>query len=208
MRKILIIDDCEDILFAISEFFKFKNWDVFTAENIEQGLKIIKEQAIDIVIIDYQMPEINGVMGVKLIRLLDLYVPIIAMTIADDQKIADEFFKAGVNDFAIKPIKMLDLYSRVNVHLKNQNYKDLQSSLRPREHQKGITEDTIILIEEKLRGIKEYLTIESISLKTGLAPQTVNKYMNYLIDKEDIKMEIIYGQRGRPKKRYCFKETE
>ena len=204
MKKILIIDDSEEILFAISEFFRFKNWDVYTAENMEDGLKIVKNKKINIVIVDYHMPQINGVMGVKLIRMLDQDVPIIAMTIADDQETADEFFKAGVNDFAIKPIKMIDLYSRVNVHLKNRSSKDFQGSLRLREHQKGISENTIILIEEKLKGLTEYITVEEISEKTGLAPQTVNKYMVYLTEREEVEIEVIYGKRGRPKNKYCL----
>lgn len=206
MKKILIIDDSKEILFAISEFFKIKGWHVESAENIEDSLKIIEKEKFSIIIIDYHMPYINGVTGVKLIRMLDENVPIIAMTVADTEKIANEFFKAGVNDFAIKPIKMLDLYSRVNVNLNNNNNNNNNSvkNLELREYQKGITENTVMLIKDKLKGITGYLTIEKISEKTGLAPQTVNKYMIFLTDIGEVKVEIIYGQRGRPKKKYCF----
>ena len=51
-NKILIIDDSKEILFAISEFFRIKNWDVFTALSMEEALKIVNTKKLDIIIID------------------------------------------------------------------------------------------------------------------------------------------------------------
>lgn len=203
-NKILIIDDSEEILFAISEFFKLKEWEVYTALNIEEALKFLnsKEKTVDIIIIDYNLPYINGIIGVKLIRQINSDVPIIALTIEGEEKIAEQFFEVGANDFAIKPIKVLDLYSRVNVHLKNVSKHKEEISF---EYRKGINENTIILIEEKLSGINEYLTIEEISEITGLAPKTTNKYMSYLVEIKKADMQIIYGKIGRPKNKYLLK---
>lgn len=204
INRILIIDDSEDILFAISEFFKLKGWEVHTALNVEEALKYLnsKKNEIDIIIIDYNLPYINGIIGVKLIRQINSNVPIIALTIEGEEKIAEQFFKVGANDFAIKPIKVLDLYSRVNVHLKNiSKHKDEINF----EYRKGINENTIILIEEKLSGINKYLTIEEISEITGLAPKTTNKYMSYLTEIKKVDLQIIYGKIGRPKNKYLLK---
>lgn len=203
-NKILIIDDSEEILFAISEFFKLKDWEVFTALNVEEALKFLnsKESEVDIIIIDYNLPYINGVIGVRLIRQINPTVPIIALTIEGEEKIADQFFEVGANDFAIKPIKVLDLYSRVNVHIKNRTHMKEELNL---EYRKGINENTIFLIEEKMKDIKEYLTIEEISEITGLAPKTTNKYMGYLVEIKKVDMEIIYGKIGRPKNKYLWK---
>jgi response regulator of citrate/malate metabolism len=204
MKKILIIDDAEEILFAISEFFKMKDWEVYTSENVEEALKIIQENTLDIIIIDYHMPHINGVTGVRIIRMTEPDIPIIAMTIESNEETADEFFRAGVSDFAIKPIKMLDLYSRVNVHLKIR--ENTRTTPKVREYQKGITESTVKLIEENLKDKLEFMTIEKISEITGLAPQTVNKYMVYLNEIGGVELEIDYGKRGRPKNKYRFKK--
>lgn len=203
-NRILLIDDSEDILFAISEFFKLKDWEVFTAVNVEEALRFLnsREGKVDVIIIDYNLPYINGVIGVKLIRQIDPNVPIIALTIEGEEKIAEQFFQVGANDFAIKPIKVLDLYSRVNVHIKKlvKNVED-----KNLEYRKGINENTISLIEEKMRGINEYMTIEEISEITGLAPKTTNKYMNYLLEVKKVDMKIIYGKIGRPKNKYILK---
>ena len=197
-NKILIIDDSKDILFAISEFFLMKDWEVYTAPAMDEALKIVSTKKLDIIIIDYHMPYINGIMGVKLIRQIDENVPIIALTIEGMENIAEEFFLAGADDFAIKPIKVLDLYSRVKVHMSKQNTllskKENIKNEEFREYQKGINNNTISLIEEKMKKLKEYVTIETISEITGLSTQTINKYMNYLIKIGMIDLKIVYGK--------------
>ena len=207
-NKILIIDDSKDILFAISEFFLMKDWEVYTAPAMDEALKIVSTKKLNIIIIDYHMPYINGIMGVKLIRQIDENVPIIALTIEGMENIAEEFFLAGANDFAIKPIKVLDLYSRVKVHMSKQNTllskKENIKNEEFREYQKGINNNTISLIEEKMKKLKEYVTIETISEITGLSTQTINKYMNYLIKIGMIDLKIVYGKVGRPRNEYLW----
>ena len=184
-NKILIIDDSKDIIFAVSEFFLMKDWEVYTALSMEEALKIVSTKELDIIIIDYHMPYINGVLGVKLIRQMNENVSIIALTIEGLENIAEEFFLAGADDFAIKPIKVLDLYG---------------------DYKKGISVNTISLIENKMKQINSYITIEEISEATGLASQTVNKYMNYLVEIEMVDLKIIYGKIGRPRNEYSWKK--
>ena len=211
-NKILIIDDSKDIIFAISEFFLMKDWEVYTALSVEEALKIVSTKELNIIIIDYHMPYINGVLGVKLIRQMNENVPIIALTIEGVENIAEEFFLAGADDFAIKPIKVLDLYSRVNVHLNKKKVKNLsfETSTTKKEkygdYKKGISVNTISLIENKMKQIDSYITIEEISEATGLASQTVNKYMNYLVEIEMVDLKIIYGKIGRPRNEYYWKK--
>lgn len=199
-NNMLIIDDSEDICFAISEFFIYKRWSVETANSVEKSLEILKNKKFDIVLIDYNMPYINGAVGAKLIRALDKEVPIIALTVEGEESVAESFFEAGANDFAIKPIKMLDLFSRVNVHLNNKKrLKD--EDILP----KGIDKNTLNIVLGCLSNKKEYINIDEISNLTGVATKTVNRYMNYLLDEEKVILNNIYGKIGRPKKEYKLK---
>lgn len=199
-NNMLIIDDSEEICFAISEFFIYKGWSVETANSVEKSLEILKNRKFDIILIDYNMPYINGAIGTKLIRALDKEVPIIALTVEGEEVVAESFFEAGANDFAIKPIKMLDLFSRVNVHLNNKKRLKDEESLP-----KGIDKNTLNIVLGCLSNKKEYIDVDEISNLTGVATKTVNRYMKYLLDEEKVVLNNIYGKIGRPKKEYRLK---
>ncbi|MEG0068272.1 MAG: response regulator [Cetobacterium sp.] len=200
MKKVLIVDDSEDICFAVSEFFKYKGWEVKSVGDVEKALDIIRSEKFDVILIDYNMPYINGVVGVKLIRQLDKEVPIIALTVECEESVAEDFFKSGANDFAIKPIKMLDLYFRINVHT-NTTYK-LKEEV---DYPKGIDKNTLGLILDCLKKERSYLSVEGISDITGVASKTVNRYLNYMCSQNKVILNVIYGKIGRPKKEYKLK---
>lgn len=109
---ILCIDDEEQICFALEALFRLQKWNVVTARSVEKGLLAFREFQPDIVLIDYHMPGINGVEGVKMLRQLSSTVPIIVFTIDESQAVADAFLEAGASDFSLKPIKAPDLVSR------------------------------------------------------------------------------------------------
>ena len=203
-HKILIIDDSKDILFAISEFFLLKDWEVYTALSIKEALKIVSRKKLDIIIIDYHMPYINGVTGVKLIRKINASAPIIALTIEGLENIAEEFFEAGADDFAIKPIKILDLYSRVQVHLRNNKKENTMEIGKISPLDKGINYNTLSLIKKFLLATQDYITTEEIAESVGLAEKTVNRYMNYFVKQGQVLVKINYGKIGRPKNQYLW----
>lgn len=204
MNKILIIDDSEEILFAISEFFKFKEWQTYTAEGVETALKILRDETdIDIILIDYNMPYISGTTGVRLIRQLNKDVTIIALTVEGKETVAEEFLNAGADDFAIKPIKMLDLFFRIKVHLSQKLLKE-PHTIKDIDYPKGINKNTIELIKTHMERSQSYIQIETLSEITGLASKTLNRYLNYLLDEKLVEVKIIYGKVGRPKNEYLW----
>lgn len=206
-NKILLIDDSEEILFAISEFFLLKDWEVITALNVEAALDIVSnDHFINIIVIDYHLPYINGVTGVKLIRKINKNIPIIALTIEGEEDVANLFFEAGANDFVIKPVKLLDLFSRVNVHLKNSNsqIKEIKNNISG--YKKGINSYTLNLIKEKMSASKKYLSVEEIAELTNLSAKTINRYMNSLVQSDLVDMKITYIKIGRPKYMYFWKK--
>lgn len=205
MKKILIIDDNEEILFALSEICNYKGWQAITASNVESGIEAFKDNEIDLIIIDYHMPVINGMIGVKLIRALSKEVPIIVLTVEENQKIADDFIEAGASDFALKPIKAPDLISRLGVHLKNSPYID-RSDYNYRAYTKGISVSTLDIIEDYLKKSQDGLTITSISKGTGLAYQTVHRYLQHLVEHKVVSQEQVYGKIGRPKLYFKWSE--
>lgn len=205
MKKILIVDDNKDILFALSEICNYKGWIPYTASNVEKGIEIFKDNHIDLIIMDYHMPVINGMLGVKLMRSLSEDVSIIVLTVEESQEIADAFIEAGANDFALKPIKAPDLISRLSVHLntsKSEKANSKKVTSEYKEYTKGISVKTLEIIEEFMIKADESLTMANISKGTGLAYQTVHRYLQHLVDHKIVELEQNYGKVGRPKQYY------
>ena len=101
---ILSIDDDPQIRFALGELFKFQGWRAVSASDVASGLEVFRRYSPDIVLIDYHMPSVSGIEGVKLLRKQSASVPIIVFTIDESQTVADTFLAAGASDFALKPI--------------------------------------------------------------------------------------------------------
>ncbi|WP_315121474.1 response regulator [uncultured Clostridium sp.] len=201
--KILVIDDDKEILFAMSAICEYKGWIPITALSVEEGIKKFTSVKPDVVLIDYHLPQVNGIEGVKRLREVSNDIPIIVLTIEEDQKVADKFIKAGANDFALKPIKAPDIIARINVHLR---FKETIDNVNKNsiDYSKGISVETLNIIEKYMKNNNRYDSINSISKNTGLAYQTVHRYLQYMIEQNKVETQQSYGKIGRPKQAYKY----
>ena len=189
---ILCIDDEEDICFALKTLFRTQDWNTATACDVDAGIKLFTQLRPTIVLIDYHMPGINGVEGVRMLRCLSATVPII---------VADEFLAAGASDFALKPIKAPDIISRVRLHLRLLERQNIDISFT-----KGISHGTLELILNYMRQCSAPVTANDISKETGLAYQTVFRYLQHMTQQKLVDVDSVYGKVGRPKHLYRIRQ--
>lgn len=199
--KILAVDDDEQILDALQVLFQFQGWQGIFVQDVPTGLKVFRERKPDIVLIDYHLPQISGIKGVELLRKIDENVPIIVFTIDENQKVADRFMEVGATDFALKPIKAPDIVSRIRLHVR---LIDQKKELKNREETvKGIDAATMGLIMNSLEQHgEEPVTVEIIAKETGLANQTVYRYIQNMVSNNVVEIHQSYGKVGRPKQRF------
>ena len=107
---------------------------------------------------------------------------------------------------SIKPIRTPDILSRIRVHMKLLKSQRADAGKRDPDPYpypvKGIGSGTMRLIEGALRGRTDYLTVEEISAKSGLANQTAYRYLQYLTTAGLVDVKNSYGKKGRPKQSY------
>jgi len=203
--SILSIDDDEQIRLALRAVFDSQHWTSYLAEDVEQGRQIFLTKHVDIILIDYHLPKINGLDGVRMLRQISANVPIIVFTIDEKQSVADEFLKAGASDFALKPIKAPDIIFRIRLHIRLMNSSSRQSEL-PDDGTKGISPATLELILEYLHKEEQHVTVEQVAEGTGLACQTAYRYLQYLYSEKKLDIVSQYGKIGRPKQCYRLNE--
>jgi PAS domain S-box-containing protein len=105
-RKCLLVDDNKDVLIYLNRILLDTGINILTARSGFEALEIIKNTSdLDVVVLDMQMPEMNGIEVTKEIRKIRKELPIIAQTafIFEDDK--DIIIEAGCDACLIKPIR-------------------------------------------------------------------------------------------------------
>lgn len=201
--KVLIIDDEEDILYTIKEICTYCGYEAITTQSGKEGYHLCRKEKPNLIIIDYHMPNWDGLTTIKKIKELDEAVAILVLTVDERQEISDKFMEVGATDFAIKPIKAPDLIARMKVNLKINKIQ--QKMIEERESMfvdKGISPATLSVILDYLKEREEDVTIDDITNGVNLAYQTVHRYLQYLLEEDKLEILPTYGKIGRPKNKY------
>ncbi|MBT3807110.1 MAG: sigma-54-dependent Fis family transcriptional regulator [Desulfobacula sp.] len=112
MNTILVIDDDDQLRISFCKLLKEENYAVLNAASGEAGIEIVKQNILDLVILDMRLPGMNGMETFKRIKDLDLKLPVIIVTAYGTTDIAIEATKMGAYDYVLKPFEvpeMLDL---------------------------------------------------------------------------------------------------
>jgi CheY-like chemotaxis protein/two-component sensor histidine kinase len=116
-KTFVIAEDVEINYMLISEFLAPTRAKIIWAKDGKEALEIFKTSKPDLIIMDIQMPVMNGFQAIEAIRELDKNIPIIAQTafMMDNEK--QKSIEVGANDFIPKPIKFKDLIDSIKKHL-------------------------------------------------------------------------------------------
>lgn len=201
--KILAVDDDKDVLYTLEAIGATVGWQIYSETNSIVAVNKLNKIKPDLILMDYHMPQQNGILTVKQMRKLDSKVPIIVLTVDDRQEIANEFLDVGVNDFATKPIKVPDLVARIHVHIRLlEKQREMQGRFLV---SKGINEATLELIYDYCSSNSDWFYIEEVAQHAGLAYQTAVRYLQYLLAKDELEVMSDYGKVGRPRNKYKYK---
>ena len=120
MKKILIVDDEQDIVESLKFVLEASDYVCYCAYNGEDGLRLAKEIVPDLMILDVMMPKINGFKISRLLKFDNKYknIPILmvtARTQEEDKLIGEE---NGADEYITKPFELDDIVKKVDSYLK------------------------------------------------------------------------------------------
>lgn len=116
-ERILVVDDEESVVGALSEFFTLRGYEVESALNSRQALGIIHDKEFSIVISDLRMPGMNGVELLEHVMEADPETVVIIMTGYASVQSAVDALKKGAYDYVVKPFSMYELEKTVRLGL-------------------------------------------------------------------------------------------
>ena len=105
-KKILFVDDEENILSIACEYFRQRGYGVVTAKNGREAAGILNSERIDCCFTDINMPEMDGLELAEHIRMKDNSIPVVVMTGYPSMENTIKTLKNGVVDFLIKPVSL------------------------------------------------------------------------------------------------------
>lgn len=119
MKKILVIEDNEDNLYLIKFILQKNGYDVIESREGNAGVKLAIKEKPDLILMDIQLPDINGLEATKKIRASEINdtIPIIALTsyaMPGDKEKARE---AGCSGYIEKPIDPETIIAKIQTYL-------------------------------------------------------------------------------------------
>jgi DNA-binding response OmpR family regulator len=126
----LIIDDNKDFVDFLYYLLSHDGFQVHCAYHGAQGLKIVSEQNIDLVILDVMMPQMDGLTVLRELKQLAPSLPVFLLTAKDDLATRTAAMKLGASDFLAKPVNMNDFLTRVRTQCDTSRWdKSLDNTL-------------------------------------------------------------------------------
>lgn len=192
-----------------------------TGEQAKEWLEVVQPQ---LVLLDVYLPDMKGTEMVKFIRQNSQDTDIIMITAASEVDVVKSALQGGVYDYIVKPLtfdrfkqslenyklhlaklKLSDTFTPDEIQrLWNQNQQSNPSEeMFIDASPKGIDRLTLEKIQSCVKEINEQgVTAEDLSKKVGVSRSTSRRYLEYLISQKIIYAELVYGNVGRPERRY------
>ncbi|MEE1494834.1 MAG: response regulator [Anaerostipes hadrus] len=219
MIKTVIVED--DLMVAsINSQFAKRNPNiqiVATFHNGKDALDYLKKSDADLVLLDLYMPDCTGLELLSELRNIGSEIDVIMITAANDAEHINEALQLGIVDYLIKPFQYERFAQALDKYLVRKkaiesgvsftqeeidrlvNASTPSASTKKAELQKGVQQKTLDKIRVCLSAHPgNYLPCEQIASETGLSRVTIRRYMNFLIEENEVTSMIDYSTGGRP----------
>ncbi|MBI1340585.1 response regulator [bacterium] len=151
-KTILLVDDDDDLRGALAEQFELhEGFRVDQAATAAEGMKKAEANRVDLIILDVDLPDMDGRDACKLMRKHGVAAPIVMLTGQNTDPDAILGLDAGANDYVGKPFKFSVLLARVRAHLRTfEQSEDATFKLGPYEFRPAAK----ILVDEKDKKVR------------------------------------------------------
>lgn len=172
MAAILVVDDNASNLDIIESIFAHEDLDLFYASSGIHALELLETLAIDTVLLDVMMPDMDGIEVCRRIKANPKWscIPVVMVTSLDSKEDLAFCLQTGADDFVKKPVNALELRARVRSMLRiKKQYDDLQDLFKVR------SDLTNMIIEDLRNPVTTMILASEILKKTPLTEQQQKK---------------------------------
>ncbi len=118
MFKILVVEDDRDLNRTVCAFLNHSGYEATGCLNTDDAYDAMYEKMFDLIVSDIMMPGVDGFEFAKTVRSLNEEIPILFMTARDDFASKQRGYRAGIDDYMVKPIDLDELFLRIGALLR------------------------------------------------------------------------------------------
>ena len=130
MPTILIVEDEAKMRRLLELNLGEDGFTTLSAEDAEAGLKLLRENVVDLVVTDLKLPGMNGLEFLQAIKRQNAALPVVVMTAFGTVETAVEAMKAGASDYVLKPFSLSEMRMVIRKELDVRNLREENRSLR------------------------------------------------------------------------------
>lgn len=132
MYTILVVDDDEDLLKALDFYLSQSNYHIIQAKNGEEAVTKAYELQPDLVLLDIMMPNLDGLTACRGIKSMEKPkdIPVIMLTAKGDVETIKAAFKAGANDYVVKPFAIEQILQKMEEFLGTTGVRKRESNVK------------------------------------------------------------------------------
>jgi two-component system NtrC family sensor kinase len=112
-ETILVVDDNKEIVSALTDVLKAKGYEVLFAFNGRTGLHLAMERRPDLLLLDWNLPQLSGYQVLQALRERGDDTPVVLMTIHGSESVAVQAFRLGVRDYIRKPLRVPEILAAI-----------------------------------------------------------------------------------------------
>ena len=190
MAEILVCDDDKDIVEAIEIYLTQEGHHILKAYDGEQAIRVLKNNPVDLLIIDVMMPKLDGIRATLKIREKNA-LPIIILSAKSED--ADKILglNVGADDYVTKPFNMTILVLRIRKLIELSRYNVSKGTIDPAPSDIVITSLDEKLIEKAIKYVEDNisrsdLSVEELSRELGMSRVHLYKKMLQITGKTPI----------------------
>lgn len=117
-RRVLVVDDEENVTHLVSSALRFDGFETITADNGSSALAAVAEAEPDLIVLDVMMPGLDGLGVLHNLRAAGSQIPVIFLTARDAASDRIGGLRAGADDYVVKPFSVEELLARVHAVLR------------------------------------------------------------------------------------------
>ena len=216
MFKLLVVEDDRELNKTVCTYLNQNGYETVGCLSANEAYDAMYGGSMfDLIISDIMMPDIDGFEFAKTVRELDQEIPILFMTARDDFSSKQRGFKAGIDDYMVKPIDLDELLLRIEALMRRAKIAASKKitvgslTLDAEEHTAYLNEEEIPLTVREFNLIYKLLSYpkktftrsqlmeEFWDSSTSSGPRTVDVYITKLRDKfsgcDDFEIVTVHG---------------